>query len=171
MILTQIAAIGTNLEIGKDNTLLWRYPEDLQYFKGQTTGKVLIMGRKTFDSIGRPLPKRFHIVVTRSTKNKTSDNENVIYVQTLAAAYDAARTMVQSGSWPEEVMVCGGAEIYKQTLDDCDFLYLTRIPEEAAADSFYPANFVDKFSRTVVRESTETKGLIFEIWSRNRIIS
>jgi len=171
LILTQIAAVGKNLEIGKDNQLLWHYPEDLQYFKGQTTGKVLIMGRKTFDSIGKPLPKRFHIVVTRSSKNKTSDNENVIYVTTLNAAFDAARTMVESGTWPEEVMICGGAEIYKQTLDDCDFLYLTQVPEASDADSFYPADFVNKFSRTVVRESTETKGLVFEIWSKNKIIS
>lgn len=169
MIKSQIVAFSENFAIGKDNQLLWHYSEDLKYFKEKTSGKILIMGRKTFDSLGKPLPKRFHIVISRSAKK--SDHENVIYVESIAQAYTEAEKLVEAKSWPDEVMICGGAEIYKQTLTDCDFLYLSRIPGEYQADAFYTQEFTKNFTKTSSVPSPITENLNYEIWSKNRILA
>ena len=126
MILSHIVAVSENEVIGHDNKLLWSFSEDLNYFKKRTTGKMMIMGRKTFDSLGRPLPKRFHIVVSRTSIH--SNHESVKYVSSLKEAYTLAEKMASSGAWPEEVMIIGGGQIYKESLPDTDFIYLTRIP-------------------------------------------
>ncbi len=169
MILSQIVAFSENFAIGKDNQLLWHYSEDLKYFKEKTSGKILIMGRKTFESIGKPLPKRFHIVISRAAKK--SDHELVIYVESIAQAYTEAEKLVDSNSWPNEVMICGGAEIYKQTLTDCDFLYLSRIPGEYQADAFYTQEFTKNFTKTSSSPSPVTENLTYEIWSKNQILA
>lgn len=169
MILSHIVAFSENFAIGKNNQLLWHIAEDLKYFKQKTSGKILIMGRKTFDSLGKPLPKRFHIVVTRTPK--TSENPNVIFVLNIAAAYAAAKELTSQNLWPDEVMICGGAEIYKQTLSDCDFLFFTRIPGTFEADTFYTSEFKNTFTRTLVTKSEAIDGLSYEVWSKNNIVS
>ncbi len=169
MIKSQIVAFSENFAIGKDNQLLWHFSEDLKYFKEKTSGKILIMGRKTFDSLGKPLPKRFHIVISRSAKK--SEHPQVIYVESIAQAYAEAEKLVASNTWPDEVMICGGAEIYKQTLADCDFLYLSRIPGHFEADAFYTQDFSKKFTKTSSIPSPVTENLTYEIWSKNRFIS
>ncbi len=127
------------------------------------------MGRKTFDSLGKPLPKRFHIVISRSAKK--SEHENVIYVESIAQAYAEAEKLVTTNTWPKEVMICGGAEIYKQTLLDCDFLYLSRIPGEFQADAFYTQEFIKNFTMTSSIPSQIAENLTYEIWSKNTYLS
>ncbi len=169
MILSQIVAFSENKAIGCDNKLLWHFSEDLKYFKEKTSGKILIMGRKTFDSLGKPLPKRFHIVISRTQKK--SDFENVIYVQTISEAYAQAEKLIEQNLWPRDVMICGGSEIYKQTVNACDFLFLTRIPGNFIADAFYDFDFAINFTKTHSTKSESVPGLIYEIWSKNHKIS
>lgn len=163
MILSQIVAISDNFAIGKDNQLLWHFPEDLKYFKTQTSGKIMIMGRKTFDSLGKPLPKRFHIVISR--KPHVSDWPTVHYVTSFDEALKVAQT--KTGEYPEEVMIVGGAEIYKQTLTKCDKLYITRIPGSYEGDTFYPSDFANEFTLKNSRKSEATPGLVYEIWEKS----
>lgn len=162
MILSQIVAIGENFAIGKDNKLLWHFPEDLKYFKTNTSGKIMIMGRKTFDSLGKPLPKRFHIVISRN--DIKSEWANVHFVKTIAEAVEFAKTKI--GEYPEEVMIVGGAEIYKQMREISNLLYVTRIPGKFDADTFYPANFTEGFSIKNSQPSLEHPGLVYEIWEK-----
>ena len=169
MILSQIVAFSENKAIGRDNKLLWHYPEDLKYFKEKTSGKILIMGRKTFDSLGKPLPKRFHIVISRT--HTKSDFENVIYVQTISEAYAAAEKLIEQNLWPFDVMICGGAEIYKQTVNDCQFLFLSRIPGKFEADAFYDVEFQLNFTNTESKKSEHVPDLIYETWSKNLFTS
>lgn len=164
MILSHIVAVSENGVIGKDNTLLWHYSEDLAYFKKKTSGKIIILGRKTFDSLKKPLPNRFHIVISKNHTNPATENIN--YVGSLADAYELAKKMTLHGQWPEEVMIVGGGQIYKASLKDTDFLYITRIPGTYDGDTFYaldlPPQFVLKSSQT----SETTPGLRYEIWSK-----
>lgn len=162
MILSQIVATSENFAIGKDNKLLWHFPEDLKYFKAQTLGKIMIMGRKTYDSLGKPLPKRFHIVISRTPLK--SEFPNVHFVQTIEEAIEFAKTKI--GEYPEEVMVVGGAEIYKQTRTQCDLLYVTRIPGQFEGDTFYSDNFNEGFSLRNRQMSEVHPGLAYEIWQK-----
>lgn len=166
MILSQIVAVSENGVIGKNNTLLWHIPEDLAYFKKRTTGKVMIMGRKTFDSFKKPLPKRFHIVISRSVLD--SHDENVKYVSSLSEAYRIAEKLTLSGEWPEEVMVVGGGEIYKEALKDTDFLYITRIPGNYEGDTYYSLDLPREYKIAFSQFSEEVPGLRYEIWSKER---
>lgn len=163
MVLSQIVAISENFAIGKDNQLLWHFPEDLKYFKTHTLGKIMIMGRKTYDSLGKPLPKRFHVVISRSEIK--SEFSNVYFVKTIQEAIDFAKTKI--GEYPEEVMVVGGAEIYQQTRLHCDLLYVTRIPGQYEGDTFYPANFNEGFSLKNLQKSEQHQNLVYEIWSKS----
>lgn len=135
MILNHILAMDKQGVIGKDNKLPWHLPEDLKFFKDTTQGKILIMGRKTFDSLGRVLPGRFHIVITRQSLK--SEHERVIYVSSLDEALDAAKKLIPQ--WPEEVFIIGGAEIFKQSLPIVDQIYLTKIDKNVDGDCFYPS--------------------------------
>lgn len=128
MILSIVVAIAENNAIGKDNQLLWHLPADLKHFKQITTGHTIIMGRKTYDSIGRPLPNRRNIVITRNTGLVI---EGVEVVNDLAAAMNLCRN-------EKEVFIIGGAEIYKHALNDTDRIYLTRVHERYDADTFFP---------------------------------
>ena len=126
----------------------------------------MIMGRKTFDSLKKPLPKRFHIVVSRH--NVDSPYENVKYVSSLGEAYGLAEKMTLSDEWPEEVMIVGGGQIYKESLKDVDFLYITRIPGEYSGDTFYSLHIPTEFKIAFSQFSTEVPGLRYEIWSKER---
>jgi dihydrofolate reductase len=166
LILSHIVAVSENEVIGKDNTLIWHFAEDLAYFKKRTTGKIMIMGRKTFDSFKKPLSKRFHIVISRN--NLDSTDPNVKFVGSLSEAYTLAEKMTLNNKWPEEVMIIGGGQIYRDTMKDADFLYITRIPGHFEGDTHYslklPADFLIAFSQF----SENTAGLRWEIWSKER---
>lgn len=166
MILSHIVAVCENGVIGKDNTLLWHHPEDLNYFKKRTTGKVMIMGRKTFDSLKKPLPKRFHIVISRS--NLDSPHENVKYVNSISEAYAQAEKLTLTGEWPEEVMIVGGGQIYEESRKDTDFLYITRIPGEYNGDTHYSLEIPTEFKIAFSQFSDQTPGLRYEIWSKEQ---
>lgn len=126
--LALIAAVARNGAIGRDNALLWRLPADLQFFKRTTLGCPVIMGRKTWDSIGRPLPGRRNIVITRAAGWRAEGAEVAhSFEQALAAAADAPK-----------VFVIGGGEVYRQALPHADEIVLTEIDADFEGDTFFP---------------------------------
>ena len=128
MRLAMIVAAAENNTIGAENQLPWHLPEDLKYFKRVTMGKPIVMGRKTYESIGRPLPGRPNIVITRNSDWKVADKhaETVTVVDSVDAAIAAAEDLALINAC-DEVMVIGGAEIYKNLFSRADRLYLTRV--------------------------------------------
>nr|AIA16685.1 Dihydrofolate reductase [uncultured bacterium] len=169
MILSQILAVSENGVIGKDNKLVWNFPEDLKYFKKRTTGKVMIMGRKTFESFGKPLPNRFHIVISRQFRE--FDHPQVQFVTSLQDAYRAAERLTLSDQWPEEVMIVGGGEIYRESMPDVQFIYLTRIPGNYDGDTRFDLNLPKDFGIAFSQFSDVHPGLRWEIWSRAQTIA
>ena len=129
MNITLIAAIGKNYELGYQNELLWHIKEDLQFFKKQTIGKTIVMGRKTFESLPGILPERKHIVLARSQKNFP---EGVIIFSSL----DTFLANYQNNK--EEIMIIGGASIYEQFIDYASKMYLTEIEDTKQADAYFP---------------------------------
>ena len=132
-----IAAVARNGVIGRDNGLVWRLRSDLQRFKALTMGKPILMGRRTWDSIGRPLPGRRSLVLTR-------DAGLAIPGATVVQGWEEA--LAAAGA--DELMVVGGAEIYALALPRADRLHLTEVEAEPAGDAFFPA-----FDRTAFRET------------------
>ena len=123
-----IAAMSLNRVIGNENKIPWHLPEDFQFFKKMTTGHVIVMGRKTFESIGRPLPNRTTIVLTRGSFSFPG-------VQTCPGL---AQLTADPAIANREVFICGGAEIYKQSIAWANRLYLTLVDAEVTADTFFP---------------------------------
>jgi len=123
-----IVAMEANGVIGQDNELPWHLPADLKHFKQTTMGKPILMGRKTWESIGRPLPGRTNIVITRDS---TYSAAGCVVVNSIEAALTAAGEQ-------DEVMVIGGAELYRQVLPSADTIYLTRIHEHFEGDTRFP---------------------------------
>jgi dihydrofolate reductase len=128
MTVSIVVAIGENNAIGKDNELLWYLPTDLKHFKTITKGHTIIMGRKTFDSIGKPLPHRRNIVITRSEGLEINGAEVVNTV-------DEALALCAG---EEEVFIVGGAEIYKFAMEKTDRIYLTTVHQSYEADAYFP---------------------------------
>ncbi|MBT6032845.1 MAG: type 3 dihydrofolate reductase [Kordiimonadaceae bacterium] len=129
-----IVAATENGVIGKDNDMPWKISSDLQYFKKITMNKPIIMGRKTFQSIGKPLPGRVNIVITRDTNFVV---DGVITAHSVDMALDVAKGMAGSKGL-KEIMVIGGAQIYALCLPQADRLYLTRIHAEIEGDAYFP---------------------------------
>jgi len=129
-----IVALSQNNIIGRDNQLPWHLPEDLKYFKSVTMGKPVLMGRKTFDSIGRPLPGRANIVITRDAQWTADGVEVVTDIQAALAAGEKAC----KAAGGDEIMVIGGAQIYQKFLPLADRLYLTRVEAQVEGDAFFP---------------------------------
>jgi dihydrofolate reductase len=123
-----VVAMAANRVIGQDNQLPWHLPADLKHFRQTTMGKPILMGRKTYESIGRPLPGRTNIVITRDSAYSAAGCE---VVNSIDAAIAAAGEQ-------DEVMVIGGAELYRQVLPRADTIYQTRIHEAFAGDTFFP---------------------------------
>lgn len=139
MILSAIAAMAANRVIGINNKLPWHVPEDLKFFRDKTKGKILIMGRKTFESLGKPLPNRFHIVITRQESYKYED-PNVQVVGSLSMAIELAHMLTDKykQKFGDEVFVAGGGEIYRESLDVINRLYLTVIEKDFVGDASFP---------------------------------
>jgi dihydrofolate reductase len=133
--LALIVAVADNGVIGSNNALPWRLPEDMRHFKHVTMGKPIVMGRKTFESIGKPLPGRTNIVITR---NPAFQAEGVEVVSSLAAALELA-THVARRDGVDEAVVIGGAEIYQAALPQTDHIYLTEIHADVEGDAVLPA--------------------------------
>jgi dihydrofolate reductase len=123
-----IVAASRNHVIGKDNQLIWRLSADLKRFKALTTGHTIIMGRKTFESIGKPLPNRHSVIITRQEEYKV---EGCTVVHSLEEALEAAKK-------EEKVFIIGGGSIYKEAIDKADSLYLTLVHHNFEGDTFFP---------------------------------
>ncbi|MDD9953136.1 MAG: dihydrofolate reductase [Candidatus Woesearchaeota archaeon] len=148
-----IAAMTTDRVIGHQNTLPWHIPEDLKHFKETTRGKTVVMGRKTYESLGKPLPNRHNIVIS------TTLNADVDVCTSVDAAIAKAQT------YDEDIFIIGGATIYEQTLDLVDKMYISYVKGEYEGDSYFPefdeANWeieekkeYDKFDLVVYRRKT-----------------
>lgn len=133
--LAMIAALAQNRVIGLDNRMPWHLPADLKHFKAMTLGKPIIMGRKTWDSLGRPLPGRLNLVVSRQADLQLAGAETFT---------DLDAALVRAEQWAreqgvDELMLIGGAQLYAQALGQAQRLYLTRIDAAPAGDAFFPA--------------------------------
>ena len=154
-----IVAVADNNAIGRKNALLWNLPGDMKYFRKQTTGNVVIMGWMTFQSIGRPLPKRHNIVISLFPWPEAP--AEVTVVDSLAAAFAAAETAGQE----EKAFVIGGAYTYAEAMDVVDTMYITHVhdaPEDA--DAFFPPidpEIWEEESRSDLQTDPET-GITFE---------
>lgn len=148
-----IAAIGENRELGKENKLLWHIPGELPRFKQITMGHPIIMGRKTFESIGRVLPGRLNIVISRNTEHNVShQHTNCLFVTSLEQA-----VTVSKEHDPQEIFILGGGQIFEQALPFTDRLYLTIIHATFPdADVFFPDYF--NFRKKVEPEENHEDG-------------
>ncbi len=142
MIYSHVVACSSNGIIGREGQLPWHLPGDLKRFKALTSGHVMIMGRKTYDSIGRPLPGRFTIVVTR--QQDLILPRNVTIVHSLADAYALAESLAPH--WGDQVFIVGGGEIYRQSLALVSRVYLTKVDQEIAGDTSYPLEALQGFA-------------------------
>ncbi len=143
-----IAAMSLNRVIGQGNRIPWHIPEDFKWFKQTTTGHILVMGRKTFESIGRPLPNRTTAVLSRSGFRHPG-------VQTIADIGELPTVCPDADS--REVFICGGAQIYAQLLPRCSELFLTVVKREVHGDAFFPP-FEEHFElEETLRDTDELK--------------
>jgi dihydrofolate reductase len=138
-----IVAASQNNVIGLDNQLPWHLPEDLQYFKAVTMGKPILMGRKTYDSIGRPLPGRTNIVLTRDANWSA---EGVVVVNDLDSA-TAASEKACAAAGVDELMIIGGEQIYRKFLPVAEKLYLTKVEAVVEGDAYFPAIDSDQWQQ------------------------
>jgi len=157
-----ITAVALNGAIGRDNALLWHNSEDMKFFKETTMGGSIIMGRKTFDSIGRALPGRQTVVITRGNPDLP---EGVVTTHSLDEAIAAAKSSGRSG-----IFITGGGQIYAQAMDIADKLLITRVFVSVEdADTFFPAIEADKWnivSQSEIETSPEGLSYRFECWER-----
>ncbi|GAB1265500.1 dihydrofolate reductase [Aurantivibrio infirmus] len=134
MLISIIVAASTNNVIGKNNELPWRISEDLQYFKRKTMGKTIIMGRNTFDSIGKALPGRTNVVITRQ-KNWSAPGVKVAHSIAEAIQLSESLSLIDGN---EEVIVIGGAQVYREVLAMASRVYLTRVHAQIEGDAYFP---------------------------------
>lgn len=142
MIRSIIVARADNHVIGKDNSLIWHMPHDLRFFKETTSGHYVLMGRKSYEAVGKPLPNRLNIIITR---NSDYQAENCLVLHSLQEALELAKQQKQ-----QEVFILGGGEIYKQALSQgwVDRIYLTEIKDTFEGDTYFPELNPDDWEET-----------------------
>lgn len=159
--ITIIAAIGKNNELGKDNQLLWHLPADLKHFKNLTSGHPIIMGRKTYESIGKPLPNRTNIVVSRK---ENWFEEGILIVPSLKDAIKHAKKI------NENIFIIGGGEIYRHTIDMADRLKITQVNHQTEADVFFPKidekNWIKTDEIHYPKDENHAYDFYFQTWER-----
>jgi dihydrofolate reductase len=166
--LAMIAAVAENGVIGRAGEIPWRIPSDMAFFKRTTMGKPIIMGRKQYESVGKPLPGRTNIVVTRQ---RGYQPEGVLVIDDLGAAIDHARTVAQADR-VDEVMIIGGGEIYAQALPLADRLYITHVAAAPEGDTWFPEIDLDDWE--VVEEpkvppsDRDSAGFRVKVYTRHR---
>lgn len=165
MILSHIVAASANDVIGVNNTLPWDIPEDMKFFREKTKGKALIMGRKTFESVGHPLPQRLNVVITRQPDYK-APAPNVVIKPDLNSAIEYCQGQVSK--YGDEIFIIGGGEIFKETMDIVDVIYLTRIHKDFPGDVKYPKVDPKKFDLVEQRDRTEPVPFSFLTYTRKR---
>jgi len=162
VILSLLLAADENNVIGKDNKLPWHLPNDLKYFKNQTWGMPILMGRKTFESIGKPLQGRKSIVITRS---KDWKHEGVEVVHSVEEAIEKAKAFDV-----KEIFVIGGSEIFNTSFDKANRIYLTRIHHRFDGDSYFPEVHTDKWDlvsqRFCAADEKNPYPHTFQVWER-----
>lgn len=152
-IVSIIAAIGENRELGKNNRLLWDIPEDMGHFRSITRGHAVIMGRKTYESIGHALPDRPNIVITRDDTFTTPDG--CFIAHSLEEALELGKEKEET-----ELFIIGGANIYQQAIDSADKLYLTVVHQSFPdADTFFPD--YSRFSQIISRKEGSGNGFSY----------
>ena len=130
-----IAGVAENGVIGSDQTIPWRVPSDMAFFKKTTMGKPIVMGRKQFETVGKPLPGRTNIVITRQRDYRP---EGVLVFHDIDAALDRARAIAEADG-VDEIMIIGGGELYAQLIDRAERLYITHIDLSPEGDVRFPA--------------------------------
>lgn len=163
--LSLIAAIGENRVIGWNNAMPWHLPGDFKYFKATTLGKPIIMGRNTWDSLGRPLPGRLNLVVTRQADLQLEGAE--VFTSLQAAVERAEHWATEQGV--QEVMLIGGAQLYAQGLAQANRLYLTRVELSPEGDAWFPEFDQDQWDKvsTLHNPAVDDKpAYCFEVWER-----
>lgn len=159
MILSVIVAVSTNLVIGANNKLLWHISDDLKRFKSLTTGHTVIMGRKTFQSIGRALPNRTNIVISR---NPDFTAEGCTVLQSLEQALRVCCNQ-------DEVFIMGGGQIYRQALPLAQKIYLTKVHKEFEGDTFFPEISPEQWRIVAQQPAIATDGLKYTFIDFERI--
>ena len=160
-----IVAATRNQVIGRDNAMPWHLPDDLRYFKARTLGKPIIMGRKTWESLGRPLPGRLNIVVSRQPDLQLEGAE---------VFADLADAIERGQQWAaeqavDEVMLIGGGQLYHQALAQANRVYLTRIELELEGDTWFPQLPFDEWQRVDAQPQPaedDRPAYTFEVWER-----
>ncbi len=162
MTISLIVAAAENNSIGKNNQLLWHLPNDLKFFKNTTWGMPVIMGRKTFEAVNKPLPGRFNIVITRQADWKA---EGTITATDLHDALLKAKATNCN-----EIFVIGGGEVYEQSMEMADKLYITRVHATLDGDTFFPAIDETQWQQTALQEFASDEkhayAYSFQTWER-----
>lgn len=140
-----IAAVGKNNELGLDNHLIFNIPGDLKFFRNTTLGKTVIMGRKTYESIGKPLPKRLNIVVSNSLK----ETDGITIINSLEEVLEKYLNS------EEEVFIIGGESLYNYFINYAQNIYLTKFYANAVADKYFPSFDENNYNQTLLGENKE----------------
>ncbi|MFC5411014.1 dihydrofolate reductase [Larkinella bovis] len=164
MLISLIAAVAENGVIGRDNDLVWRLPDDFKYFKQTTSHHPVLMGRKTFESLGKPLKDRLNVVITR---NPDYQPEGVVVVDSLQKALAEARKTGIS-----EAFVIGGAEVYKEALPLADRLYVTEVKASVEGDAHFPefdrVEWQERSRRHHAADERHAFAFDFVVWERKK---
>jgi dihydrofolate reductase len=155
IMISAIVAIDEKRGIGKDGKLPWHIPSELKHFKETTMGHPIVMGRKTFDAVGRVLPGRTNIVITTHPFKSTDENLKVV------SSIDEALRLASDASGAEEIFILGGGQIFSQVMDKVYKLYLTIIDGDFNCDTFFPD--YSEFKKVLKEESRETDGFKYKI--------
>ena len=140
-----IAAVGKNNELGLDNHLIFNIPGDLKFFRNTTLGKTVVMGRKTYESIGKPLPKRINIVVSNSLK----ETDGITIINSFEEVLEKYLNS------EEEVFIIGGESLYNYFINYAQNIYLTKVYANAAADKYFPSFDENNYNQTLLGENKE----------------
>ncbi len=160
---SHIAAVSANGALGLEGRLPWHIPEDLKYFKDKTLGKALIMGRKTFESLGGPLPDRLHIVVSR---NRGFQPAGAVVCHSLPEAMARSQKPEVISRHGPEIFITGGGEIYRQTLSHARRLCITKIHRSYKGDTFYPEVPKNEFKEASRIDRTRPVPFSFLVFER-----
>ena len=156
--ISMVAAIGEGRELGNNNQLLWHIPEDFAFFKKLTSGHPILMGRKTYESIGRPLPNRTNIVITRQPNYEAP---GCVVVSSLDGA------LLEAKKHDNDIYIIGGAEIYNLAMDIADTLYLTVVHQTFDADTFFP-EYKEVFSSVVSQKEGKDENYTYTFFELTR---
>ncbi len=157
MILSLIAAMASNRVIGNKGDIPWKIPGEQKMFKKITLGHTVIMGRKTYESLGSPLPERTNIVITRQTDYQAPG---------CTVVHDLAAAIAACGSDEQEAFICGGGQLYHESLEMADKIYLTVIPREIPGDTYFPEIAETDFAITTSEDIVGIEPYHFYVYER-----